>query len=292
MRNARKYSDWVRMYSGGQLNIDIVGAFDVIPTSEQIFAVGKGAIDISFNFGDDISQGCALGLGMSQTNMTPWEERESGIWDFYREVLAQETNTYWLGHHVAPQWWVLTSNVPFKNPGDMKGKKIRAGATHFAAVTALGAVPVKTSVGDIYTSMERGVVDAFIYPSSGWAQWGWADVTKYICGPRILWGQNSAPLINLDVWKSLTKEQQNWLTQPMLDYELDMYGFMYWVFDGDIYGEEAIVNAGVQRIEWTKAENEWFEKTWRDASWKYALGEMKPDIAKRFAELVGRPYTP
>lgn len=288
LHNMGKYADLVKMYSDGKLIIDIVGGFEVIPTEEQIFAVGKGVTDMIFSMGDDISQGSALGLGMSQTNMTPWEEREKGIWDFYREVLAEETNTYWLGHHVAPQWWVLASNIPFKNPEEMKGVKIRSGATHFAALRAVGAVPVSTPMSEIYTAMERGVVDAFVYPASGWIQWGWQDVTKYLCGPRILWGQNSCPLINLDVWNSLTKQQQNWLTQPMLDFEEDWYGFSYWVFAGDEYGEEAILKAGLERIEWTEAENEWFEKTWRDASWDYALGEMKPDVAKRFAELVGR----
>jgi len=288
MSIAWKYADAVKRYSNGQLVINILGNGEVIPTEEQIFAVGKGIIDVDFIMGDDISQATGLGLGMSQTNMKPWEERERGIWDFYRKVLAEETNTFWLGHNLAPQWWVITANTPWKSPKEMKGAKLRCGSTHFAAVKAIGAIPVSTPMSEIYSAMERGVVDGFIFPSGGWIEWGWQEVTKYIVGPRILVGQNSCPLINLDVWKSLSKQEQQWLLQPMLDYEKDWYAFSYWIFSGDVYGEEAMVKAGLKRIGWSDEDNKWFDRTWRDASWKYATSEMKPHVAKSFSELIGR----
>jgi TRAP-type C4-dicarboxylate transport system substrate-binding protein len=288
MSMAWKYADAVKRYSNGQLVINILGNGEVIPTEEQIFAVGKGVIDLDFIMGDDISQATGLGLGMSQTNMKPWEERKRGIWDFYRKVLAEETNTFWLGHYLSPQWWVITANKPWKSPKEMKGAKIRCGSTHFAAVKAIGAIPVSSPMSEIYSAMERGVVDGFVFPSGGWIEWGWQEVTKYLVGPRILTGQGSAPLLNLDVWKSLSEQEQQWLLQPMLDYEKDWFAFSYWIFAGDVYGEEAMVKAGLKRIKWSDEDNKSFDKIWRDASWKYATSEMKPDVAKRFSELIGR----
>jgi TRAP-type transport system periplasmic protein len=281
------YKDWVENYSDGRLVIDVKGNGEVIPTEEQIFAVGKGTIDMIFSCGDDISQGSPVGYSMVLTDMKPWEERERGIWDFYNETLGRDCNVHYLGQLMAPQWWDLFTNVKTDTPDDLKGLKIRSGATHFGSVEAVGAIPVTTPMGDIYTAMERGIVDGFVFPPIGWTQWGWQDVTKYWVGPRLVEGQNSTPLINLDVWNSLTKQEQDWLTQPIIDHEDEIYGFHYWCWAGDVYGEEAIVNAGVERIEWTDEENKWVQDTWSEALWDYVEGQMNSDDFARFEELVG-----
>lgn len=281
-------ADAVEEYSGGKLIIDLLGNGEVIPTEDQIFAVGQGSIDIIFSMGDDVSQAEPLGFGMALTGMAPWEEREAGIWDFYREVFANSANAYWLGHYCAPQWWRLWSNVRVESPADLEGIKVRAGMTHFGALKEMGAVPVSTPMSDIYTSMERGVVDAFVFPPIGWTQWGWAEVTKYAVGPRILFGQNSCPLINLDVWNSLSKEEQGWLTQPFLDYEHKWYDANYELWSGSEYGEDAALAAGVELITWSDADNEQFSKTWLEGTWEYATDAMDPEVAARFAELVGK----
>jgi len=282
-----KYKAAVEKYSGGQLIIDVKGAGEVIPPAEQIFAVKKGIVDMMFSMGDMISEGSPIGFAMTLTNMKPWEEREKGIWDFYRETLGRDANVYYLGQLMSPQWWILTGNVAAKSPDDLKGLKIRTGATLFGSVEAIGAVPVSTPHGDIYTSVERGVVDAFLFPPIGWLQWGWQEVTKYWVGPRLQIMQNSCPLINLDVWNSLSEEQQNWLTQPIIDNEEVWYGYNWWLFTGEPYGEEAILKAGLERIEWSEEDSKWMQDTFREALWDFVEGQVNPDDFAKFEKLVG-----
>jgi TRAP-type C4-dicarboxylate transport system substrate-binding protein len=282
------YAEQVKLRSNGQLIIDVIGDGEVIPTEEQIFAVKEGRIDMIFSCGDDISQAWPLGFAMVLTGMKPWEEREAGIWDFYRETLARDCNVYWLGQLMAPMWWNLFTNVRAEHPEDLKGLKIRCGATFFGSVEAIGAVPVSTAMSEIYTAMERGMVDGFVFPPSGWTQFGWQEVTKYWVGPRLLASQNCTPLINLDKWNSLTKEEQNLLTQTVIDMEKVVWAYTWWEWAGDEYGEGAIVNAGVERIEWTDEENKSFQETWREALWDYVEGQVKPDDFARFEKLVGR----
>ncbi len=287
MAHMHKYADAVKEYSDGQLIIDILGDGEVIPTEEQIFAVGAGTIDMIFSMGDDISQGSPVGFAMALTNMSTKEERERGLWDYYREILARDCNVYYLGQLMSPQWWILTSNIPAKSPDELKGLKIRCGATHFGSVEAIGAVPVSTPMMDIYPAMERGIIDAFVFPPQGWTQFGWQDVTRYWVGPRIVRMQNSCPLINLDAWNSLTKEQQTWLTQPIIDYEEDLYAYQWWVITGEEYGEASILKAGLERIEWSDEDNKWFQDSWREALWDYVEEQMAPADFARFEELVG-----
>lgn len=282
-----KYKDLVEQYSDGQLIIDILGASEVIPTEEQIFALKSGNIDMLFSMGDDIAWATPLGFAMVLTNMKPWEEREKGIWDYYREILARDCNAYWLGHMSAPLWFLIGTNVAAKSPDDLKELRIRCGATHYGSVEAIGAKPVGTPMMDIYTAMERGVIDAFAFPPLGWTQWGWHEVTKYWVGPRLMFGQNTCPLVNLDVWNSLSEEEQNWMTQPVLDHEMDFYAWTWWTKSGQEYGEESLLRAGLQRIEWTDEDNKWFQRTWRAALWDYVEGKMDPADFARFEKLVG-----
>lgn len=285
--HALRYAEEIKLRSNGQLIIDIIGDGEVIPTEEQIFAVKEGRIDMIFSCGDDISQGSPVGFAMVLTGMKPWEEREAGIWDFYREILARDCNVYWLGSLMHPQWWDVFSNVEAKHPDDLKGLLIRSGATHFGSLEAIGAVPVSTPMMEIYTAMERGTIDGFVFPPCGWTQFGWQEVTKYWIGPQVVRSQNSCPLINLDKWNSLTKEEQNLLTQTVIDMEEDMWALHWWIWTGEEYGEASIVNAGVKHIEWTEEENKWFQDTWMKALWVYVEKQMKPDDFARFEKLVG-----
>lgn len=282
-----KYAEQVKLRSNGQLIIDVIGGGEVIPTEEQIFAIKEGRIDMIFSAGDDISQGSPIGFAMVLTGMKPWEEREAGIWDFYRETLARDVNVYWLGQLIAPQWWTIFTNVKAEHPEDLKELKIRSGATHFASLKAIGAKPVSIPMMEIYTAMERGVVDGFVFPPVAFLQFGWQDVTKYWVGPRLVRSQNSTPLINLDVWNSLTKAEQDLLTQTVIDMEEDIWAFNWWMWTGEEYGEASILNAGVERIEWTEEENKSFQDTWMEALWDFVEEQVNPDDFARFEKLVG-----
>ena len=285
--HAHRYVEEIEQRSNGQLIIDIIGAGDVIPTEEQIFAVKEGRIDMIFSCGDDISQASPMGFAMILTGMDVWEEREAGIWDFYREIFARDCNAYYLGSLQHPMWWNLFTNVEAKSPDDIKGLKIRCGATHFGSVAAVGAEPISTPMMEIYTAMERGMIDGFVFPPCGWTQFGWHEVTDYWVGPRLVRGQNSTPLINLDVWNSLTQEEQDLLTQTVIDIEQDMFDLHWWIWTGDEYGEESILNAGVQHIKWSDEDSEMFQEAWKNALWDYVEDQVRPDDFARFKELVG-----
>ncbi len=289
MKHMWNYKEWVECASDGRLIIDIKGNGEVIPTEEQIFALSKGRIDMIFSMGDDISQMTPLGSAMVLTDMPPWEEREKGIWDFYREIIARDCNAYWLGPLYSAQFFTLTTNVKAHSPKELKGKKIRAGSSFFDSVKAVGAVPVSTPMMEIYTAMERGNIDGFVMVPVGYTQFGWHEVSKYWVGPRLLEGSTpSCPLINMDVWNSLSDQEKEWLTQPIIDHLEEMYGYHFWLYRGGKYGTGAMLEAGVERIEWSEEDNQWFRETWRDALWGYVRENMDSKDFERFRELVGR----
>ena len=56
----------------------------------------------------------------------------------------------------------IFSNKPIESVDDLKGMRVRTTNTYRAFLEAAGSIPVSTSRGEIYTSLERGVVDAYI----------------------------------------------------------------------------------------------------------------------------------
>lgn len=282
------YADEVARRSNGLLTIDMIGSTETIGLFEQAPALKEGIVDIGMNDGEDIGMLCPSALAMLSTDMKPWEQRERGIWDFYREVMARDVNAYYLGCLQAPMWWVITSRIPIGSLEEIKGVKVRAMETLLPGLEAIGAVPVSMPFPDIYTAMERGVMDAFVFPPVGWTQFGWQAVTYYIIGPRLMEGTNSTLLINLDVWNSLSKQEQNWLTQPIIDNEEVWYGYNYYLWVGPEYGEEAMVNAGLEHILWSDEDNRLARKRISDGVLERALEKMSPEDGARWLELIGQ----
>lgn len=99
---------------------------------------------------------------------------------------------------------IFGSRKPWKSFADFKGKKIRSFPGLEKPLAKLGAIPVAISFGELYVSLERGVVDAY----TG-TMWDLAAAARlYEKAPFILdlgIGTYAAAgtFINLDKWKKL-----------------------------------------------------------------------------------------
>jgi TRAP-type C4-dicarboxylate transport system substrate-binding protein len=67
--------------------------------------------------------------------------------------------------------------------------------------------------GDIYTGMERGVVQGYVWPAAQIREWGWEKVTKFVLEPATPYQAIDVVLVNLDVWKKLPKQIQELLIE-------------------------------------------------------------------------------
>lgn len=107
----------------------------------------------------------------------------------------------------------ITSTFPIRSMADLKGKKIRGGGIKGKVINALGAVDVKIAPGEIYTALQRGVVDGACMPFFVFGEWGFFEVTKYVSEPPVFanWWVDWA--CNMDAWNRLPKEYQNILQE-------------------------------------------------------------------------------
>ncbi|MBM3571037.1 MAG: C4-dicarboxylate ABC transporter substrate-binding protein [Alphaproteobacteria bacterium] len=109
----------------------------------------------------------------------------------------------------------LHSRKPVRTLADLKGLKLRTAGSWLDMAKEMGAAPVTTAGGEIYTALERGVIDA--------TEWGtlWENISpgfykvaKYLIIPGV--HQPTAPFelcINKQAWARLSPRDQKLVEQ-------------------------------------------------------------------------------
>jgi TRAP-type C4-dicarboxylate transport system substrate-binding protein len=96
---------------------------------------------------------------------------------------------------------------PIGPSGDLQGRKIRGTQTFTGVFSFLGASPVVLPPSEIYTALEKGVVDGAGWPVLGVLDYRWYEVAKYIVRPTF--GMLTYPIFfNLDAWNRLSDQQK------------------------------------------------------------------------------------
>jgi TRAP-type C4-dicarboxylate transport system substrate-binding protein len=107
----------------------------------------------------------------------------------------------------------ITSIFPINSMEDLRGKKIRGGGIKGKVVKALGAIDVTISPAEIYSALERGMIDGLMMPFYVLGERGYFDRCKYVSKPAVFanWWVDWA--CNMDSWKKLPKEYQDILQE-------------------------------------------------------------------------------
>ena len=90
---------------------------------------------------------------------------------------------------------------------DLTGLKIRITPVYRDFFQALGATVVQTAPGEVYTALERGVVDGYGWPITGIFDLGWQEKTKYRVDPGFYTAEVSI-LVNKSAWDKLSDKQK------------------------------------------------------------------------------------
>ncbi|MCF6297445.1 MAG: TRAP transporter substrate-binding protein [Flavobacteriaceae bacterium] len=129
--------------------------------------------------------------------------------------LLNDGEKYWLkgmGYYDAGSRSFYTKNKPIYSPDDLKGLKIRVqeSVTAMKMVTALGGSPTPISWGELYTSLQQGVVDGAennppsFYLSRHYEVCKYYSLDEHTVLPDVL-------IIGTHIWSILTQQEQEWL---------------------------------------------------------------------------------
>ena len=282
------FIDRVSERSGGRLKFDWIGGPEVVKTFDQVHALKAGTIDaiLYYPFGymkPLMPESWAKGL----SELAAWEERKTGAYELWDEILAKRVNAKYLGqfHSLIP--FTLYVNKPLTKVDDLKNMKIRSMPLYIPFLKALGASPVVIPPPEIYTSMERGVVDGFIWPREGMASFGLQEVTKYQLDTPFFQVE-PATMVNLDKWNKIPKDLQDVVMSVMKDMEYiaTMRHFML-----DKKEDEVKRAAGVKMISLPPEEEAKLMQTAENETWGAVL-EGAPEYGPKLKAATRKTALP
>lgn len=209
----------VEKRSGGRLKIDWIGGPEVFKSFDQVHALKKGMIDIQLYTPFPYMKALLpVAEAKALAGLTQWEQRESGAFDLLSDILAKRVNAKYLGSLHSYVGYYIYTNKKIETLNDFKGVKIRAQPLYVPLLKSLGATPVTMPAPEIFTAMERGVVDGFMWPQVGMISWGLHEITKYVVEPPIM-HMGSCTAMNMKTWNKLPEDLQNVLMDVMKDME-------------------------------------------------------------------------
>ncbi|API93623.1 TRAP transporter substrate-binding protein [Virgibacillus pantothenticus] len=103
------------------------------------------------------------------------------LYDEFPSIQNEHNDTIPLFLFTADPAQLVTKAEPIKSPEDVKGLRIRSPSPLANDILeVLGAVPVSMPMGDVYESMERGVIDGAMIPLEALYNYNLYEVANYI----------------------------------------------------------------------------------------------------------------
>ena len=164
---------------------------------------------------------------------------------------------------------------------DFTGLKIRVTPVYKDIVEGLGGTAITTAPGEVYTALERGVVDGYGWPVTGIFDLGWEKVTKFRVEPAF-YSVEVNVLVNLDTWKGLTDAQRKVLTDAALWLEgLDAENTAVVAAE-----RERQAKAGIQPIDFGADEAKKFLEKANEVAWQSVIKRV-PESGAKLRQLAG-----
>jgi TRAP-type C4-dicarboxylate transport system substrate-binding protein len=201
----------------GELKIDYRGGGEVIQNREQVEALRKGLIEMVYTAGSYYTSVIPEIDIMSLTDMTPWEERAAGVNDYLETIHNKKANAHMLGRTGTGSKFHMFLADPIKTVDDLKGRKLRVSPTNIPFMKTIGVVPIGMPPPEVYTAMERGVVNGYILPPGTIRDFGLIPVSKFMVVPGF-YEPCQFVLVNLDAWKKLPPHLQELLTEKVQEF--------------------------------------------------------------------------
>src|SRR5690606_23223132 len=76
--------------------------------------------------------------------------------------------------------YLLACTTPVESPADLKGKRVRGAGGNFDFIRVAGGVPVRVSLHETITLLQRGGLDCQQGPADWLRTFGFADYVKYV----------------------------------------------------------------------------------------------------------------
>ncbi|MCI0904448.1 MAG: TRAP transporter substrate-binding protein DctP, partial [Chloroflexi bacterium] len=200
------------------------------------------------------------------------EERSNGI------VLAESYygNNYYY------------TSKPIRTPADLEGMKVRSHSTVLGdLINGMGANAQFVAFSEVYTALERGILDAAVTCGPCGAGLRWFEVADYLNGPIISIGVTYIT-INKDRWDEIPADLQAIMREEAMKHQVENRRLVENVWDP--LGITDNVAGGMEHIPFSQALKDAQKQAAIDVvipNWVNRTGGPDSEAVKMFNEFVG-----
>ena len=181
-RGFERFIEKVNADGKGVIQINYIGGPKAMPPFEVGNALKSGVVDIANVTGAFYTNLMPEADAWKLTERTMSEIRKNGGYDYMAKIYEQKLNAILLARHIDNNPFHIYLNKPITTI-DLTGLKLRITPVYRDFFQSLGATVVQTAPGEVYTALERGVVDGYGWPITGIFDLGWNEKTKYRVDP-------------------------------------------------------------------------------------------------------------
>ena len=260
-RGFERFIDKVNADGKGVIQINYIGGPKAMPPFEVGNALKNGVVDIANATGAFYTNVFPEADAWKLTERPMAELRRNGGFDYMAKLYDEKMNAVFLARHIDNNPFHLYLTKPIARP-DLTGLKIRITPVYREFFQALGATVVQTAPGEVYTALERGVVDGYGWPITGIFDLGWHEKTKFRVDPGFYSAEvsiliNKATLARLnDAQRKVLLDAAAWLEAQAAETEKEN--------KADTARQKA---AGIQAIEFKGAEATAFRAKAYESGW-------------------------
>lgn len=159
------FAQWVKEMSGGRMEIIVYGGGELVPALEIFDAVSNSAIELghgaAYYWAGKIPSAqffATVPFGMNAQQMNAWLLSGGGL-ELWKEIYSNFNLLPFPGGNMGMQmggWF----NKEINTAADIKGLKMRIPGIGGKVFTRAGGSAVLSAGSEIYTNLERGVIDA------------------------------------------------------------------------------------------------------------------------------------
>jgi TRAP-type transport system periplasmic protein len=218
----RQFLTMVNETSGGIVQIQSIGGPEVIPATESGTALANGLFDVLFCPPSYYAGRFPEAWAFSAKLLSADEVRRRGGVELYDKALSEKMNAKLIAFADGASGLTIYSSkkIALREDGlpDLTGHRLRTALTYTPLFKALGGTPITMPPGDVYTGLERGLIDGTGFNILGVDSLGWDKFLKYIVLPPMQKGSTIVTM-NLKKYNSLSDDEKAALRDVAPKYE-------------------------------------------------------------------------
>ncbi|MCP8689715.1 TRAP transporter substrate-binding protein DctP [Marinobacterium sedimentorum] len=264
----------------GLVQIQVMGGPESMPPFEIGNAVRAGIVDIANSTGVFHANMVPESLAMTLTRKPMSELRANGGYELMDQIHRDKANMVWLARLSDGLQYHIYTNKKVES-ADLSGFKLRGVPVYRSFFQALGATPLQVAPGEVFTALERGVVDGYGWPSVGIFDLGWQEKTRYRVEPGF-YNVEVSLFMNQNTWEKLDQPQREFMRQQVA-----------WIESlNEAAGADAEADkrqqasVGIEAIVLPPEQADRFQALSQSAGWQ-AVEELSPQYAQQLKSSFG-----